>query len=111
MNSARIASPGKTRVCPHCRSEILDSASVCPACQHHLRFARKGDAAEAPTFPALSVDGTIQHPGGPAWEYSVVVSMRNEQGQEVLRRVVGVGALTGNESRTFRVTVDVHRPE
>lgn len=111
MSSARVASPGKTRVCPHCRAEILESASVCPACQHHLRFERKGEVRATPTFTALNVDGTIRHPGGEAWEYSVVISMRNEQGVEVLRRVVGVGALSGNESRSFTVSVDVFRPE
>lgn len=111
MSSARLASPGKTRICPHCRSEILESASVCPSCQHHLRFERKGEARSVPAFSALRVDGTIRHPGGEAWEYSVVVSLRNEQGEELLRKVVGVGALTAHEARTFSLSVDVHRPD
>lgn len=111
MSSARLATPGKTRVCPHCRAEILDSASVCPACRHHLRFERKGEVRAEPTYKALTIDGTIRHPGGEAWEYTVVISMRNEQGQEVLRRVFGVGALSGNEQRSFNVSVDVHRPD
>jgi predicted amidophosphoribosyltransferase len=38
MSSARPANPGKSRQCPHCKATILDSASVCPGCRHHLRF-------------------------------------------------------------------------
>jgi len=58
----------------------------------------------------LSVSGTIRHPGGEAWEYAVVVSIKNERGEEVTRQVVGVGALQSNERRTFSVSVDVFTP-
>jgi hypothetical protein len=109
MSTVRVASPGKTRVCPHCRSEILASATVCPACRHHLRHGQRGERALT-TFSALAVSGTIQHPGDPAWEYAVVVSIQNERGEEVTRQVVGVGALHGNERRTFSVSVDVYAP-
>jgi hypothetical protein len=109
MSTVRVASPGKTRVCPHCRSEILASATVCPACRHHLRHGQRAARAQA-TFSALSVSGTIRHPGDEPWEYAVVVSIQNERGEEVTRQVVGVGALHASERRTFSVTVDVYTP-
>jgi hypothetical protein len=113
MSTGRVALTGKTRICPHCKSTILESASVCPACQHHLRFDPKAIAerrAQA-TFSALRVEGAFRHPAeGDAWEYSVVVSVRNDRGEEVARKVVGVGALNANEGRTVMVSVDVYKP-
>jgi hypothetical protein len=113
MSSVRPVSPGKTRTCPHCKAVILESASVCPGCQHHLRFDPNSVAekrAQA-TFSALKVEGAFRNPeGGDAWEYSVVVSVRNDRGEEVARKVVGVGALDPRESRTVTLSVDVFRP-
>jgi len=113
MSTGRVALTGKTRICPHCKSTILESASVCPACQHHLRFDPKAIAerrAQA-TFSALRVEGAFRHPAeGEAWEYSIVVSVRNDRGEEVARKVVGVGALNANEGRTIMLSVDVHKP-
>ena len=113
MSTGRVALTGKTRICPHCKSTILESSSVCPACQHHLRFDPKAVAerrAQA-TFSALRVEGAFRHPPeGDAWEYSVVVSVRNDRGEEVARKVVGVGALNANEGRTVMVSVDVFKP-
>ena len=64
-----------------------------------------------PSFSALKIDGSIQHPeAGEAWEYSVVVSIRNERGEEVSRQVVGVGALQPGERRTFSFGVEVFTP-
>jgi hypothetical protein len=40
----------------------------------------------------------------------VVVSVRNDRGEEVARKVVGVGALDPRESRTVSLSVDVFRP-
>jgi len=57
--NGRVAAPGKTRICPHCKSVILESARVCPGCQHHLRFdpnALVESRAQA-TFSALRVEG------------------------------------------------------
>ena len=113
MSTGRVALTGKTRICPHCKSTILESASVCPACQHHLRFDPKAIAerrAQA-TFSALRVEGAFRHPAeGDAWEYSVVVSVRNDRGEEVARKVVGVGALNANEGRSIMLSVDVFKP-
>jgi hypothetical protein len=113
--STRVATTGKTRVCPHCKATILDSASICPACQHHLRFDPKAivERRAQPSFSPFRVEGTFRHPeaAGVAWEYSVVVSIRNERGEEVARRVVGVGALQPNEGCTVTLSVDVFAPK
>ena len=38
MSVARPNAVGATRVCPHCKATVLQSANICPGCQHHLRF-------------------------------------------------------------------------
>ncbi|MEO7084085.1 MAG: hypothetical protein ABI442_03790 [Gemmatimonadaceae bacterium] len=105
---------GATRTCPHCRTVILQSSAVCPACKKHLRFepgASKATAAQ-PSFSPLRVEGTIKHPEvGEPWEYSVMISIRNERGEEVTRQIVGVGALQPGEGRTFTFSVDVFTPD
>jgi hypothetical protein len=103
---------GRTRVCPHCKATILESAPVCPQCRHHLRFVAGGGSAPAPEgFSALRVEGTVEHTErGGNWEYSVVLSIRNERGEELSRQVVGVGALRPAESRTFTLSVEVLTP-
>ena len=109
--NGRVAMPGKTRICPHCKTTILESASVCPGCQHHLRFDSLVDRRAQPTFSALRVEGAFRNPeGADSWEYSVVVSIRNDRGEEVARKVVGVGALDPRESRTVTLSVDVFAP-
>ena len=79
----------------------------------HLRYG----VAAAPTaqplegFTALAVQGTLEHTQpGSDWEYSVVLTIRNERGEEVARQVVGVGALRPGESREFSLSVDVAKP-
>lgn len=113
MSSSRVVTTGKTRTCPHCKATILESASVCPACQHHLRFDPKAivERRMQATFSPLRVEGSFRHPpAGEAWEYSVVVSIRNDRGEEVARKVVGVGAMQANEGRTVTLSVDVFAP-
>ena len=108
---SKAAAVGATRVCPHCKATILESASVCPGCKGHLRFDA-GGASRAPNMTPLRVEGSIRHPpGGGAWEYSMVLTIRNEEGQEVARKLVGVGALKPNEQRTFTLSVDVFAPD
>jgi hypothetical protein len=108
---SKAAAVGATRVCPHCKATILESASVCPGCKGHLRFDA-GGASRAPNMTPLRVEGSIRHPsGGGAWEYSMVLTIRNEDGQEVARKLVGVGALQPNEQRTFTLSVDVFAPD
>lgn len=104
--------PGASRTCPHCRATILESASVCPACRHHLRATSSGETRRARrTFPAFTVDGHIRHPEsqGPC-EYTLLVSVRDATGAEVSRQVVGVGALRADETRSFTLEVQVYAP-
>src|SRR5688572_30172589 len=111
--NGRVAVPGKTRICPHCKTTILESASVCPGCHHHPRFDPNSlvERRVQPTFSALRVEGAFRNPkGADSWEYSVVVSIRNDRGEEVARKVVGVGALDPEESRTVTLSVDVFAP-
>lgn len=112
MIPGRTGAVGRTRVCPHCKATILESAAVCPQCQHHLRFGVANVAAPKPEgFSALRVEGTVEHPPqGSDWEYSVVLTIRDERGQEVSRQVVGVGALRPGESRTFTLSVEMLTP-
>ena len=113
MIAGRNSGPaGRTRVCPHCKATILESAPVCPQCRHHLRFVTGGTALpKSEGFSALKVEGTVEHRQAAGdWEYSVVLSIRNERGEEVSRQVVGVGALRPAESRTFSLSVEVLTP-
>ena len=108
MTSMRPGSPGATRSCPHCRETILESASVCPACRHHLRFGAVTD--ETPQPPALTplrIEGSIRHPGeGEPWEYTIVVSITNDRGEEIAHKLIAVGAMNLNEQRTFTLSVE-----
>jgi hypothetical protein len=111
MIAQRPSAAGRTRACPHCRATILESASVCPACRHYLRFDAAAQPAVSPTFPAFRVEGVIQNPEpSRPWEYAVVVAIRNDHGEEVRRQVVSVGALGPREHCTFTVSVEVSGP-
>ena len=108
MSTPRPGTPGATRTCPHCKTTILESASVCPACKHHLRFDESAIAGAKTTISPLHVEGTISPPSGDtAWEYSMVVSIKNERGEEIARQVIGVGALYADEQRTFTLAVEM----
>ncbi|WP_310156380.1 hypothetical protein [Luteimonas sp. 3794] len=116
MVSSRPGAAGATRTCPHCKTVILESAARCPACQHFLKIdsapgspivARNAVKREE-TTTALQVEGRIRHPlEGGAWEYSVVLAIRDEDGKEITRQVVGVGALLVGDERTFSLSVEV----
>ena len=106
MAAPKPGMAGATRTRPHCKTTILESAVICPSCRHYLRFDAPGDTAASST--ALQVEGTIRHPAeGGAWEYSVVVSVRDDEGNELTRHVVGVGALLAGEERSFTLSVEV----
>jgi len=104
MSAARPGAVGATRTCPHCKTTILESATVCPACKGHLRF----DSAGAPIEPVtpLQVEGSLSGTRDSAFEYTVVVVIRDERGKEVGRHVAGVGAVFPGETREFTVTVE-----
>jgi hypothetical protein len=112
VTTVRSSAAGATRLCPHCRAVILQSATSCPACKKHLRFEPGAAArAAAPSFSALRLEGSLRHPvNGQSWEYSVLVTVRNDKGEEVSRQVVGVGAIHPGEGRNFTFSVEVFKP-
>lgn len=105
--STRPGTAGATRECPHCKATILESAVICPACKHYLRYDSDARPAQPNQVP-LQVEGTIRHPAdGDPWEYSVVVVIRDERGNEIARKVVGVGAMHAGDERGFSLSVEV----
>jgi hypothetical protein len=84
---------------------------VCPACRHYLRFEPRADASAVSLVPALtplSIEGSIRHPAdGEPWEYTIVVTIRNDRGEEIARKLIGVGVMNPNEQRTFNLSVEV----
>ena len=113
MNVASRPVPtGKTRTCPHCKAVILESLSICPGCLHHLRFDQEAAKRQVAANSALRVEGVIRHPPlEEAWEYFVVIAVRNDKGEEVTRQVVNVGSLQPAEKRTFSLSVEVLPPQ
>jgi len=108
MSAARPGTVGATRLCPHCRATVLQSASICPGCQHHLRFNAGGAEPETKNLSAMRIEGTIHHPmRDEQCEYCVVVSITNERGEKVARQVVGVGALQPGERHKYVFSVDL----
>jgi hypothetical protein len=114
MTTARQSAPGSTRVCPHCRQTILESAAICPVCRHHLRVGDRptaGRDAGRVRFSPLRVEGTIEPSDAQeGCEYSVLLTVRNALGEEVSRHVMGVGGLPPRERRTFVLEVEVTAP-
>jgi hypothetical protein len=107
MSSIRSGSPGATRVCPHCKATVLETAAVCPGCRHHLRFSADANPATADAgYTALSVDGSISHKvSTEPCEYFVVLDIRDERDQQLARQVIGVGVLQPGEQRRLNVSV------
>lgn len=104
MNAHRARVTG---TCPHCKATILASADVCPSCRHHLRFNASGTGKRR-TSCALRVEGKLEQPrNGGFSEYSMVLSIRNERGEEIDRKLIGVGAIRPGEHRTFALSVDL----
>jgi len=85
LASKTLGGLGRTRNCPHCRAQILESASICPGCKGHLRFdSSQLRAVEKPVRIAWQVEGTIASDSlGAGTEYSVVISVRNEKNVEL----------------------------
>jgi hypothetical protein len=108
MSAARPSNLGATRTCPHCKSTVLVSASICPGCQHHLRFNAAEPARAAAGYRALQVEASVRHADAEqASEYCVVVSVTDARGQPIARHVVNVGALAPAEKRTFEFSVEL----
>ncbi len=110
MTAPNAGAAGATRACPHCRETILASAEVCPACNHKLRFGGPvGELATPAALTPLHVEGSFRNPADSgAWEYSMVLVIRNERGEEIARRLVGVGAMQPGEQRTFALSVEMN---
>ena len=110
MSTLRPGTAGATRACPHCKATILETATVCPACRGHLRYDEASMQREKTRVVPLHIEGTLAAPNGDTpFEYSMVLSIRNERGEEVNRQVIGVGALGPDEQRSF--TLQVERTE
>jgi hypothetical protein len=109
MNSPRSGNPGATRVCPHCKATVLESAAICPGCRHHLRFSGTNGTLEAGEgYCTLNVDGTIAHTkSSEPCEYCVVLEVSNDRGVSISRQVVGVGVLRSGEVRRLSVSVEM----
>src|SRR3984885_2583070 len=107
MSSLRSGTPGATRVCPHCKATVLETAAICPGCRHHLRFSAEASQPAADEgYCALSVDGSIAHKvSSEPCEYFVVLDIRDERGEQLARQVVGVGVLQLGELRHLNVSV------
>jgi hypothetical protein len=112
--SERRAAVGKTRSCPHCRATILESAAVCPACRHHLRFENRRGGEQLPqaaSHVALRVSGQFARAAAAgAGEYHVVVVIRDAGGAELARKVIGVGGLAPGEERKVELSVEIFDP-
>lgn len=108
MSAARPGSAGASRTCPHCKATVLVSASICPACQHHLRFNSAGAEPEPERISALRVEGTVAvAPSQGPCEYCVVVAITNSRGEKVARQVIGVGALQPGEPHKYQFSVEL----
>jgi hypothetical protein len=108
MSVARQSTLGATRVCPHCKATVLQSANICPGCQHHLRFNTVNAEPAAKPVSAMRIEGTIHHPArGEQCEYCVVIAINNEQGEKIARHVVGVGVLQPGERHSYSFSVEL----
>lgn len=108
MSVARQGTFGATRTCPHCKATVLQSANICPGCQHHLRFNSGNSEPQTLGLPAMRIEGSIHHPTlDEQCEYCVVISITNGQGEKIARHVVGVGALQPGERHTYSFSIDL----
>lgn len=104
----------ETRQCPHCKATILASAVRCPGCNGHLRFgpttgAGAGAGVPAPaTVTAFKIEGSFNNSGSASpREYTVIVSIRNGRGEVIDKKVIGVGLLGADDSRSVTLSVDM----
>ena len=108
MSVARAGPLGATRVCPHCKAVVLQSANICPGCHHHLRFSSANAEPQTESVSAMRIEGSIGSAGrDESCEYCVVVSITNERGEKIARHVVGVGALQAGEKHKYSFSVDL----
>jgi hypothetical protein len=104
---------GATRTCPHCKTTILQRSTTCPACRHFLRFeALKVPEKALSSAEPLRLEATVRQPAeGAGCEYSLIVVVTNDRGEELTRQVISVGRLMPAEARTFAVWVEAYSAE
>ena len=108
MVVARAGTLGATRICPHCKAVVLQSANICPGCHHHLRFNSANAEPQVESVSAMRIEGSIQHAErSESCEYCVVISITNERGEKIARQIVGVGALHPGEKHKYSFSVDL----
>ncbi len=108
MSVARGGALGAPRICPHCKAVVLQSANICPGCQHHLRFNSVNAEPQAESVSAMRIEGSIRHAQqDESCEYCVVISITNDRGEKIARQVVGVGALQPGERHKYSFSVDL----
>ena len=95
MSTARPGTAGATRVCPHCKATILESASVCPPCRRHLRYDDGGDAARRRTRsrPCASKARCAAAEAIPRSNTRWCCRSATNAARKSTRQVIGVGAL------------------
>src|SRR5690606_35403766 len=88
---------------------ILESASVCPASRGHLSYDEAAIARDRTKVKPLRIAGSLSPPGNDehTWEYAIVLSIRNERGEDTNRQVIGVGALYPGDQRSFTLEVEM----
>ena len=85
------------------KPELAPSAAAAPVTRADTGVPRKESLIAAD----ITIEGSIRHPAdGEPWEYTVVVSIRNDRGEEIARKLIGVGAMNPNEQRTFTLSVE-----
>ena len=73
-------------------------APACPSCRKHLQVSHRATSpCSRPPRRSAWRPRFVTRAGGEAWEYSVVVTITNDRGEEVGRHIVGVGALQPGE--------------
>lgn len=109
MRFGRAQTVGEARSCPHCKATILKSATSCPICRHMLRADSVNfQPRSKPTTCPLLVEGALEHPGpGDAWEYQILMEVRNDSGMLLSRQMIDVGALRTAEKRFFSLRVEM----
>lgn len=85
---------------------------MCPGCNGHLRFGPATSAVagvlKPATVTAFPIEGSFDNPApGTPREYTVVVAIRNQRGEIVDKKVIGVGVLGPGDERIVTLTVDV----